>query len=350
MKSQDKYLVPIPDDKGVHIKSAGAKGEKYVYKYVEFFRNSEGQPRNKARSIGKLSSESGMMIPNSNYFDIYKVAPSLPDVVVWDYGYTWLFHKVCSDIGMFEIFHTVFGPKASEIAAMEAFIIRKGNIMVHMAEWQGRNYFPNVERSITLPEAGRLFCSIAPEERIAFFRLWVKRHYGGKSVCYDVASVSSYASNLPEVERGYNRDHEDLPQFNLGMFCDEDTRMPLYYDRYSGILTERCSLSCVLSNAKDIGIEHVHMFMDGGFWSEECIQSLARKCDAFTLGMPAHLTDAEWAVEQCRNQIERYANEFQITMFTVWGCLSHFTVLPERLWCIMTRGTMQTFVANSQKV
>lgn len=53
----------------------------------------------------------------------------------------------------------------------------------------------------------------------------------------------------------------------------------------------------------------MHMFMDGGFWSEECIQTLAWECDAFTMGMPAYLTDAEQAVEQCRNQIERYANE-----------------------------------------
>lgn len=93
------------------------------------------------------------------------------------------------------------------------------------------------------------------------------------------------------------------------MFCDEDTRMPLYYDRYNGSLTDRSNLSCVLANAKDIGIKHVHMFMDGGFWSEECIQSLARECDAFTLGMPVYLTDAEQAIGQCRDQIERYANE-----------------------------------------
>lgn len=124
-----------------------------------------------------------------------------------------------------------------------------------------------------------------------------------------MTSVSSYASNLPEVERGYNRDHEDLAQFNLGMFCDEDTRMPLYYDRYNGSLTDRSNLSCVLANAKDIGIGHVHMFMDGGFWSGECIRSLARECDAFTLGMLVYLTEAEQAVEQCRSQIERYANE-----------------------------------------
>lgn len=309
MKSRDIQLVPIPDDKGVHIKTAGAKGEKYVYKYVKYFRNSEGQPRNKARSIGKLSSEPGMMIPNNNYFEIYKVAASMPDVAVWDYGYTWLAQKVCADIGLTGILHAIFGSRSASMIAMAAFIIREGNVMDHLAEWQERNYFPNIDHPITSPEASRFFAGITPEERIAFFRLWVKHHYGGKSVCYDVTSISSYASNLPEVERGYNRDHEDLAQFNLGMFCDEDTRMPLYYDRYNGSLTDRSNLSCALTNAKDVGIEHVHMFMDGGFWSEECIQSLARECDAFTLGMPAYLTDAEQAIEQCRNQIERYANE-----------------------------------------
>ena len=59
-----------------------------------------------------------------------------------------------------------------------------------------------------------------------FFRLWVKHRYGGNSICYDVTSASSCASNLPEAERSYNRDHEDLAQFNLGMFSDEDTGMP----------------------------------------------------------------------------------------------------------------------------
>ena len=44
-------LVDIPDDKGVHIKSAGAKGEKYIYKYTRYFRNENGKPRNKAIAI-----------------------------------------------------------------------------------------------------------------------------------------------------------------------------------------------------------------------------------------------------------------------------------------------------------
>ena len=56
--------VDIPDDKGVHIKSAGAKGEKYVYKYVKYFRNADGKPRSKAKAIGRLDVGSGKMFPN----------------------------------------------------------------------------------------------------------------------------------------------------------------------------------------------------------------------------------------------------------------------------------------------
>lgn len=77
------------------------------------------------------------------------------------------------------------------MTAMAAFIIREGNIMDHMAEWQECNYLPDTDHSITSPEASRFLSSITLEQRIAFFRLWVKHHCGGKSVCYDVTSVSS---------------------------------------------------------------------------------------------------------------------------------------------------------------
>jgi transposase len=42
------------------------------------------------------------------------------------------------------------------------------------------------------------------------------------SVCYDVTSISSYSQEMVSVERGYNRDGDDLAQFNLGMFCNEN--------------------------------------------------------------------------------------------------------------------------------
>ena len=46
MAIHDKVLVDIPHDEGVHIKVAGSKNERYVYKHVKYLRNAEGKPRN----------------------------------------------------------------------------------------------------------------------------------------------------------------------------------------------------------------------------------------------------------------------------------------------------------------
>ena len=111
------------------------------------------------------------------------------------------------------------------------------------------------------------------------------------------------------VERGYNRDGDDLSRFNLGMFCDESSKIPLYYDRYSGSLTDRTNLSFVLANAKNIGIKKVKMVLDGGFWSKEASRDLNGLCEAFTVGMPAALKESEKAISELGQNIARYVNE-----------------------------------------
>ncbi len=70
---------------------------------------------------------------------------------------------------------------------------------------------------------------------------------------------------MPEVERGYNRDHENLSQFNIGMFCNESTRIPLYYNRYNGSLNDPGSLPYILENARDMGIPTTLYGVQGKF-------------------------------------------------------------------------------------
>jgi len=129
------------------------------------------------------------------------------------------------------------------------------------------------------------------------------------SVCYDVTSISSYAQEMTSVERGYNRDGEDLAQFNLGLFCDENNKLPLYYNRYNGSLTDKTNLSYVLANARDVGITRVKMVLDGGFWDEKCLASLRDYCDAFTVGMPMYLKESQTLLADYGGDIEKYANE-----------------------------------------
>jgi hypothetical protein len=46
MAAFKKSLVDIPEDKGVHVKLAVVKNEKYACKHVKYFRNVDGAPRN----------------------------------------------------------------------------------------------------------------------------------------------------------------------------------------------------------------------------------------------------------------------------------------------------------------
>jgi transposase len=116
---------------------------------------------------------------------------------------------------------------------------------------------------------------------------------------------------MPTVERGYNRDGDDLAQYNVGIFCDEASKTPLYYNRYNGSLTDKTNLRYVLSNAQAVGIQRVKMVVDGGFWSEECLAGLYSLCDAFTIGMPLYLKEAEKIIAAHGEGIEKYANELK---------------------------------------
>ena len=302
-------MVDIPSDKGVHAKTAGAKGEKYVYKYVRYFRNENGEPRNQAKAIGKVASTPGKMYPNANYFEMYHTDSVLPDVSIWNYGYTYLIQKTCRDIGLTDCLSNIFGKSSSDILVMAAYMLEQGSIMDGIDDWQIRHYFPENQRLLTSQSTSNIFSRITQRQRQDFFKQWVSKGYAGGSVCYDVTSISSYSEQMPTVERGYNRDGEDLAQYNLGMFCDESTRTPLYYNRYNGSLTDRTNLSYVLENAKSVGIHRVKMILDGGFWSPECFASLQNSCDAFTVGMPMFLKESENILREQGAGIEKYVNE-----------------------------------------
>ncbi len=301
--SREVALVPIPNDKGVHTKSAGAKGEKYVYKYVRYFRNQNGKPRNQAKMIGKVSSQSGMMIPNENYFALYHTNVSYPDLTVWDYGYTWLALYVCQSMGLTKILNHIFGERAEVILSMVCYILLEGNRMDGMPIWQERNYLPWASQPYYLAELSQVFASICSEERDAFFREWIAANPDIRHVCYGISSFSSYSDSIPDLGRRSHRDRENPSQFNLSIFCDEGTRIPIYYNRDHG------SLPGCLADAESMGIHKIHIALDREVWSEEAVRYLQSNCGTFTMEMPVSLKESRTAIEHCRDKIEAVAKD-----------------------------------------
>jgi len=63
--------VEIPK-KGCIINANNARGIPYVYYATRYYRNENGRPRTTRVSIGR-KDETGMLIPNNNYFDLFDV-------------------------------------------------------------------------------------------------------------------------------------------------------------------------------------------------------------------------------------------------------------------------------------
>ena len=305
-----KYLlIDVPSGGGIHTKIAGAKGEKYVYKYTHYFRNAEGKPRNKAILIGKIDAETGKMKPNNNYYELFRVTPGMPDTAVWDYGYSYLALKCCNDMGLTDCLNKAFGSHAMDIIVSAAYIIREGSSMDAIDDWLERTLVPGYSKSLNSQSTSRLFESISLPKTHEFFKKWVTVGRTGENVCYDVTSISSYSRTMTDVEYGYNRDGDDLPQFNIGMFCDESNKLPIYFNRYNGSLTDKMNLSYVLKNAGAVGLKNIKFVVDGGFISQECIYNLNTHSKAFTIGIPAHLSIADEMLKSHSQGIEKYANK-----------------------------------------
>lgn len=216
-------------------------------------------------------------------------------------------------MGLFKCLADAFGEiRTMDIIVMAAYIIREGSAMDGIDDWLERNYFPNYNRLLTSQSTSKIFADLAAGRINDFFIGWVKTAKSTGTVCYDVTSISSYAQQMSSVERGYNRDGENLAQFNLGMFCDESSKTPLYYNRYNGSLTDKTNLSYVLANAKAVGIDRVKMVVDGGFGDENCFTSLRDLCSSFIVGLPSHLQESQSILAAHGDGIANYANELSV--------------------------------------
>jgi len=209
------------------------------------------------------------------------------EITIQNYGYTYIINKICQQTQLQTCLTTAFGnQQAQNIITTAAYMIQQGATIDGIEDWQQKNHLPNQTKPLTTQTTSKLFTTQTETQRNKFFTQWIKINLNKTNICYDVTSVSSYAKEMPSVERGYNRDGENLAQYNLGMFCDETTKTPLYYNRYNGSLTDKTNLLNVIKNAKAVGIDDSKLVIDGGFWSKKCFEGLDDFCSAFTIGMP----------------------------------------------------------------
>ena len=291
----------------------------YVYYTVKAYRNKSGKPTSKVVAIGKKDIESGQLIPNENYFNLFKNAKKPTPAVdlpqssvgipkqVQSIGNPVVMHEIAQQTQLLATLKKTFPHKWEKILAVASYMISEGNVMMYIDDWFDETKVDFTDRFSDV-ECSRLFESITKEDMHFFFTEWMKCRKDKEYLVYDVTSISSYSQNLDLVEWGYNRDDDKLPQINFGMFYGMTSGLPVYYHTYNGSIPDKTSFKYMMLNAIDVGVEDVCFVFDKGNSTAENIDFMYENDYTFVTSMSGTRVDAVNLIDEVKGKIEKTRN------------------------------------------
>ena len=297
-------LVEMP----AHCVRAKKNDAVYVQYTLRAYRNEKGKPTSERVSIGKEDPETGMLIPNRNYYEyVEKRKEAEVPAFVRSCGTYAAFSGISEDLGLRKLLEKHFGKeRAVDILTVSHYMMIRGNVMYYLPDW--------AEETVTFGgghlssgRISRLFSGINENERICFFNDWMKRKKNTEYLAYDVTSISSYGKNMENLEWGYNRDKEKLPQINMGMYFGEESRLPLYYRIYPGSIPDKAHLKYMTEDNEVISSKKTRFVMDRGFYSAENMQYLVQKGCRFIIALPSHMKFCIELIDKHREEIVNQA-------------------------------------------
>ena len=312
MALSSKIKVPKPEN-GTTTRGTGKY--RYVYKVIRAYRGKNGKPTNERISIGRLDVGSGMLIPNDKYWEYFgETAPIIsqdasagPYDSIHSIGATFLVWRALETLGVAKILRETFGKeKAAAIMTASEYMVCRGNVFECVGDWcEGYTLH---EPKISSQSSSSLFSSITYAERMSFFRSWVALQSPDEYYAYDVTSFSSYSTGLPDVEWGYNRDKDKLPQINFGCYLGQISKLPVFYVTYPGSIVDKSHLKYMMEYNETLGISGATFVMDRGFCKTDNIKYMHSSKLRYIMGVNEEHKAIRAAIDKARDGIISVSN------------------------------------------
>jgi transposase len=302
---------------------------KYVYLYeAKSYRNNEGKPRSTKILIGKVDSLTGERVYKPEYL-AKKAAAGTPIEVqprkiplsftegdirnsfVKEYGAYYFLEAIADLIGLKSTLKKSVPEHWMELLTLAIYLICTEDPLMYCNHW--------IESTETLPVSNLtsqrisdLLHKVTDSERSAFFTNWLLHRTEQEYLALDITSISSWSELIDDVEWGYNRDHEQLPQINLCMLMGESSKLPVFQTVYGGSLKDVSTLDTTLKHiiSRTEGNKPILIVMDKGFYSKKNVDTLLKDGDKyrFIIPIPFSVQFAKDQVTGERENIDRVTN------------------------------------------
>lgn len=151
--------------------------------------------------------------------------------------------------------------------------------------------------------SSELFGMINEDAKQKFFLLQGKRRLESEFLAYDTTSISSYSQSLKQVKYGLNKDHDRLPQINLALLFGEESRLPVYYRKLPGNISDVKTIQNMLADINFLNLDKVKLVMDRGFYSEDNINAFYHNHYKFLIATKTSLKFVRKQLDEIRGSM-----------------------------------------------
>jgi len=283
-------------------------GTTYVYEDYSYWDKDRGYSTHKRHSIGKVL-EDGTIAYNKYYLsraESHTSEAEPPGESVAEHpsdeestgdkspavsytvrvGQKMVLDKVCEATSVRKSLLEAFSAGDTDsILALAYYTVCRGKAFCHSEDWlEARGY---ADLGLTSQRISALLASISDDRQNAFFKSWMARQGKGDSMLFDITSISTYGKGNPYAERGYNRDHENLEQVNLGLLTSVASGLPMWFAMTPGSMSDKAVLEYVLKMLSKLGAKKFTFFGDRGFYSDYNLRLITKKGHRFTIPVPS---------------------------------------------------------------
>lgn len=312
-------------------------GITYAYESISYWDKDKQQSRAKRTLIGRVDSKTGKVVPTDGRgrkktggHATTKRGP-VPSVETARnfYGATYLLDEIGASTGITEDLKACFPDTYRQILSIAYYLILEDNSPLYRFEkWSQLHKHPHGE-NITSQRSSDLFASITEDAKYKFFRLQGKRRTEKEFWAYDITTISSHSELLKQVQYGWNKENDSLPQLNLALVFGETSNLPFYYRKLAGNIPDSQTVGNLLADLGVLGFSKVKLVMDRGFYSKGNINGLLKDHVKFLVAVKVSLVfirkeldtiyDAFRSFEHYSEKYELYARAVR----TMWDYSQH---------------------------
>jgi len=301
-------------------------GIQYVYEDRASWDNTKKNAKHTRHYIGKMVNN--VFVPNKHYLlerELEAEKEKKPGPVPTTastrefYGATYLLDQIGEKLGITADLKVCFPDFWKQLLSIAYYLILEDkNPLSRFPRWAQNHRHPYGE-SIPSQRSSDIFGAITEDAKQKFFLLQAKRRLEEEYLAYNTTSISSYSELITQVRYGRNKDHEPLAQINLALLFGQSSRLPVYYRKLAGNISDVSTIKHLINDLSFLEIDKVKLVMDRGFYSEDNINALFEKHYKFLIGVKTSLRLVQNILDDVRDSMKTrafYSSDYGIYVYS----------------------------------